>query len=383
MSEVAVRILIVDDSALYRQLVGNVLRDIPGTEVVGMAKNGEEAWMLVQERHPDLLTLDVRMPDVDGIEVLRRLRKNRSRTAAIMLSSLTANGAQTTTDALLEGAFDFIHKPSGPDAGRNRQTLRDELSEKIAAFRASRLESGRRHPAPARGPDAERRLADTDDVDLIPGTMRESGYEALLIGTSTGGPVALGQLLPALPGDFPVPILIVQHMPSGYTHSLAERLNQRSELEIVEACEGMPIEAGFAYIAPGGRHLKVQRRGNKVRGHLRDDPPENRCRPSIDYLFRSAAEVYDGKVVALVMTGMGRDGTEGCRNVKERGGFVIAQHPDGCTVYGIPKAVTDAQLADRIVPLNRLAAAVTRAVRATRALNRQSDVNNPDGSPTT
>jgi two-component system, chemotaxis family, protein-glutamate methylesterase/glutaminase len=366
MSDDLLRILIVDDSALYRQLIGNVLRDLPGITVVGTAKNGAEAWTMVQERQPDLLTLDVRMPDVDGIEVLRRLRQNRSPAAAIMLSSLTANGAQTTTDALLEGAFDFIHKPSGPDAGQNRSTLRDELAEKIAAYRASRPAGRSRRPPPAHEAPAERRLDHSNRGERESGPSRQTNVAALLIGTSTGGPAALGQLLPTLPGDFPVPILIVQHMPAGYTHSLAERLNQRSELEVVEACDGMPVEAGFAYIAPGGRQLKVQRVGGRVLVQIRDDPPENRCRPSIDYLFRAAAEVYAGKVVALVMTGMGRDGTEGCRSVKERGGLVIAQHPDGCTVYGIPKAVIDAELADQILPLNQLPAAVIRAVRAPR-----------------
>ena len=174
MSEDSVRILVVDDSALYRQLVCNVLRDIPDTAVVGTARNGAEALSLVQELDPDLLTLDVRMPDVDGIEVLRRLRQNRSRAAAIMLSSLTANGAQTTTDALLEGAFDFIHKPSGPDAGLNRRTLRNELAERIAAFRASRVGSGRRRPAP-RPPNAARPIGTTSS--LIPARRDKPGMK--------------------------------------------------------------------------------------------------------------------------------------------------------------------------------------------------------------
>jgi two-component system chemotaxis response regulator CheB len=343
-----VRILVVDDSALYRQLVRNVLRDVPGVVVVGAAKNGNEALALVGELDPDLLTLDVRMPDADGIDVLRGLRKSGSRAKAIMLSSLTANGAQTTTDALFEGAFDFIHKPAGPDAGVNRQTLHAELSEKIDAFRTSILAPDRPRQASA---DSDRPAA----ADL---PARD--FRALLIGTSTGGPVALAQVLPALPGDFPLPILVVQHMPPPYTHSLAERLNQRSQIEVVEAVEGMAVEAGFAYIAPGGRHLKLARSGSKVVARVTDDPPENRCRPAIDYLFRSAAEIFDGKVIAVVMTGMGRDGTEGCREIKRRGGFVIAQHADGCTVYGIPKAVVDEGLADQTAPLERLAATINR-----------------------
>jgi two-component system chemotaxis response regulator CheB len=324
---------------------------------------------MIQQRQPDLLTLDVRMPDVDGIEVLRRLRQHRLATGAIMLSSLTADGAQTTTEALLAGAFDFIHKPSGPNAALNRNTLRDELAEKITAFRTSRQGADRRRlgrnvlATVNDGPNEIR----SEARELKP-TQKDS-CAAIVIGTSTGGPAALGQLLPALPGDFPVPILIVQHMPPGYTHSLAERLNQRAELEIVEACAGMSVEAGLAYIAPGGRQMKVQRLGSKVQIQLTDDPAENCCRPSIDYLFRSAADVYAERSLALVMTGMGRDGTAGCGLIKERGGAVIAQHPEGCTVFGIPKAVIDAGLADQIVPLEALAATLTRAARSGRVLN--------------
>lgn len=175
--------------------------------------------------------------------------------------------------------------------------------------------------------------------------------------------MALGEFLPKLPGDFPLPVLIVQHMPPGYTHSLAERLNQRAEIEIVEASEGMPVEAGFAYIAPGGKQIKLHRIGSQVTVRINDDPPENCCRPSIDYLFRSATEIYDGHVIALIMTGMGRDGMEACRELKQRGGYVIAQHPDGCTVYGMPKAVIEANLADQVVPLDRLAMTLLRQIR--------------------
>ncbi|MGQ0635664.1 MAG: protein-glutamate methylesterase/protein-glutamine glutaminase [Planctomycetaceae bacterium] len=346
-----IRILVVDDSALYRQLIRNVLRDIPGVEVVGAAANGTEALEQLDRLSPDLFTLDVRMPGVDGIEVLRELKRRRCPTKAIMVSSLTASGAQVTTDALLEGAFDFILKPGGPDAEANRIALHAALVEKLEAFRArgGGLVSWRRpaaaiKPAPATGPD-----------NLTRDVSAGAGCEAVVIGTSTGGPSALRQVLPNLPGDFPVPILVVQHMPPQYTHSLAQRLNEASEIEVVEACEGMTVEPGWAYIAPGGKHMKVVPRGARRVIQITDDPPERSCRPSADYLFRSAAEVFDGKVLAVVMTGMGRDGSEGCRELKRRGAFVIAQHPEGCDVYGMPKAVVEEQLADRQVPLEGIA----------------------------
>ena len=347
----ALRILVVDDSALYRQLVKNVLRDCAGVEVVGVAKSGEEALQLVGELAPDLLTLDVRMPGMDGIEVLRELRRRRSPAKALMLSSLTAAGAKVTTDALLEGAFDFILKPSSADAAANRRTLHDALAEKIEALRCSG------------GARTSRAKASRGDAELIQPSDR---FEAVLIGTSTGGPIALREVLPAFPEDFPLPVLVVQHMPAQYTHSLAERLNETSPLEVVEACDGMTLEAGWAYIAPGGRHMKVLRRAGKPILQITDEPQENGCRPAVDVLFRSAALVFGGKVIAVIMTGMGRDGVEGCRLLKQQGAFVIAEHADTCVVYGMPKAVIDERLADSVVPLDRIATNVVRRVKRRR-----------------
>ena len=353
MADALLRILVVDDSALYRQLVKNVLRDCPNVEVAGVAKSGEEALELVNALKPDLLTLDVRMPGMDGIEVLRELRRRRSPTKALMLSSLTASGAKVTTDALLEGAFDFILKPSSHDAAVNRRVLFETLAEKIEAFRLSGVAARTRGPLAWRGGDSE----------VIQPSER---FEAVLIGTSTGGPIALREVLPAFPEDFPLPVLVVQHMPAQYTHSLAVRLNEASPLEVVEGCDGMTLEAGWAYIAPGGRHMKVSVHAGKPILQVSDDPPENGCRPSVDVLFRSAAAVFGGKVIAVIMTGMGRDGVEGCRLLKQHGAFVIAEHPDTCVVYGMPKAVVEEHLADCTVPLDRIASnVIQRAKRRT------------------
>lgn len=358
------RILVVDDSALYRQLVKNVLRDVPGVEVVGAAKGGQEALDLVAELDPELLTLDVRMPDMDGIAVLRELKKRRARARAIMLSSLTADGAQVTTDALLEGAFDFIQKPGGTDAMANRTALLESLIEKTNAFRSGRRGRGFQVPPVRVAGNRSSGVPVQEESDRgVSATFR---CEAIGIATSTGGPAALREVLPALAGDLPVPVFIVQHMPAPYTHSLAARLNELSQLEIVEGVDGMAVEAGFVYIAPGGRQMKVEKLSGHLRIRITDDPPEQSCRPSADYLFRSLADVYQGQVLAVVMTGMGRDGTAGCREIRERGGYVIAQHAEGCSVYGMPKAVVDERLAHDVVPLDRLADRVVGRLRRSR-----------------
>ena len=198
------------------------------------------------------------------------------------------------------------------------------------------------------------------ETEAIQPTQR---FEAVLIGTSTGGPIALREVLPAFPENFPLPVLVVQHMPPQYTRSLADRLNELSPLEVVEGCDGMTLEPGWAYIAPGGRHMKVIRRAGKPILQITDDPVENGCRPSVDVLFRSAAAVFGGKVISVIMTGMGRDGVEGCRLLKQQGAFVIAEHPDTCIVYGMPKAVIDERLADCVVALDRIAANVIRRVK--------------------
>ncbi len=350
-----VRILVVDDSALYRQLVRNVLRDVPGVEVVGMAASGDEALAQLDQLAPDLLTLDVNMPGRNGIEVLKEMRRRQSPARAVMLSGFTAEGAQVTTDALLEGAFDFILKPSGQNALANRNALLEGLTEKVQAFRASRQDEStatRSDTAPA--------LREPLQQDA------SSPYAAVLIATSTGGPIALREILPLIPGDFPAPILIVQHMPAQYTHSLAQRLNEASQIEVVEATDGMTLEPGWAFLAPGGRQMRIRRQSGSAAIEITDDPRENSCRPSADYLFRSVAAELDDPVLAVVLTGMGRDGVEGCRLLKERSACIVAQHPAGCSVYGMPKAVTEEGLADRVLSLEQIASFLIRTFTSLR-----------------
>ena len=341
------KLLIVDDSALYRQAINNALRDEAGVSVVGLAKDGVEALQKIEELDPDLLTLDVQMPGMDGIGVLREMNKRGLRPKAIMVSSLTSQGAQVTTDALLEGAFDFILKPSGGDAAGNHRQLRDSLTEKINAFRQANGRVARR----------TRRAA-------APDTTPPEGIacRAVLVGTSTGGPAALKAVLPRLSADLAVPVLVVQHMPPQYTKSLAKRLDELCPLQVSEASSGAEVRPGCVLIAPGGRHMKLTRRDGRVFVRISDDPQEHGCRPSVDYLFRSAVEAFDGNALGVIMTGMGRDGVAGCTELKRRGGYVIAQHEDGCLVYGMPKAVIEAGAADRVLTLENLATAIGRFV---------------------
>lgn len=353
------RLIVVDDTAIYRSMLRNVLRDVPGVEVVGAAKSGAEAMGMIQDLDPDLITLDVQMPGMTGIEVLRELKNRRARTKAIMVSSQTGTGTQATMDALLEGAFDFILKPSSPDAEANRKQLFESLAEKTVAFRESSSSRLR-----ARRPGSWPKIADSGaPVSTAAAETSLPRYEVIVIGTSTGGPVALREIIPMLPADLPVPVLVAQHMPPKYTLSLAERLDAEARLRVVEAADGMLAEPGTVYVAPGGQHMKIVARSGTPLIRITDDPPEHGCRPGVDYLFRSAVDVFDGKVVAVVLTGMGRDGTEGCRLVKQRGGYVVTQHAQGCTVYGMPKSVFEEGLTDKVLPLELIAGGISKCFR--------------------
>ncbi|MHC5026198.1 MAG: protein-glutamate methylesterase/protein-glutamine glutaminase [Planctomycetota bacterium] len=354
------RLLIVDDSALYRQTITNVLRNTPNVTIVGIARNGREAIDKIAELDPDLLTLDVQMPDVDGITVLREINERGLRPRAVMVSSLTSEGAQITTDALLEGAFDFILKPTGSDPQANLQRLQTELEQKISAFREGhRWRAARARP---QRPDPP-----TIEVESSVALAERRACRAVIIGTSTGGPAALKYILPRLPNDLPVPVIVVQHMPPRYTSSLASRLNESCPMPVAEAADGATLAPGTVTIARGGQQMKLFTKNGATRVRVTDDPPEHGCRPSVDYLLRSAIDVFDGQALAVILTGMGRDGCEACGQLKQRGGTVFAQHQDGCTVYGMPKAVVEAKLADRVVSLENMSRMIVRHVRRPRA----------------
>ena len=342
------RIVVVDDSALFRTLLRNVLTEIPQCEVVASVGDGALALEKIVDLQPDLVTLDVEMPDMNGIDVLRELKRLKVKTKVVMISRFTTAGAQVTTDALIEGAFDFIVKPSGKSPAENKSALQTALTEKISALREAM-------------PD----VAEESVPRASPSNpAARANYQAVIIGCSTGGPDALARLIPDFPADFPVPVFVVQHMPEGFTSSLAFRLNEASALEVLEASDGMRVRAGQVVIARGGRHLQLLRRtADRVSLQLTEDPHEHRCRPAVDYTLRAAMGVFQGQLLVVILTGMGRDGTEGCKLVRSRGGYVLAQHAEGCTVYGMPKSVVTAGQADEVVKLSHMASAVDRIVR--------------------
>lgn len=348
----SVRVLVVDDSALFRTLMRNALTEIPGCEVVGSVPDGETALARIEELQPDLMTLDVEMPGMGGIGVLKELRKRRLKTHVVMVSRLTTSGAQVTTDALMQGAFDFILKPHGKDPAANKEALSSALREKISSLREALAPS----PSPAATESTTRR-------ERAAPAKPSRACRAVVIGSSTGGPDALAQLLPYLSVELPVPVVVVQHMPERFTGTLANRLNEASDLEIMEAADKMPVTQGKIVIAHGGKHLRLVRRpSGVVQAQLTDDPSEHSCRPAVDYTLRSAVEAFEGPILAVILTGMGRDGTEGCRLVRERGGHVIAQHVEGCTVYGMPKSVIAAGQADQVLRLADIRSAIEAAV---------------------
>jgi two-component system, chemotaxis family, protein-glutamate methylesterase/glutaminase len=363
------RVLVADDTIIFRKIISDALAEIPGVEMVGTASNGKIALARLRALKPDILTLDIEMPELDGLEVLEAIRREGIDVGAIMLSSYTQRGGQMTMKALELGAFDFIPKPEGRGLEENKELIRASLAPMLAAYaRRKELRStlrGRR-PVQAAAPLVQpppTRVQSSAAVPLAP--VRILGSEVIAIGISTGGPNALARIIPQLPADLAVPVLIVQHMPPMFTQSLADNLDQKSPLKIKEAESGETIRPGFVYIAPGGKQMKILpgMEPNSRIVKITDDPPENNCRPSADYLFRSIAHHYREKATGVIMTGMGNDGALGLRLMKRAGAVIIGQDEASCVVYGMPKAAMDAGVVDIQVPLDQIVGEVLRTVK--------------------
>lgn len=350
------RILLVDDSAVIRRAITSMLSSDPEIIVVGNAGNGTQALERIPGLKPDLIILDIEMPGMDGLETLVEIRKLYRKLPVIMFSTLTERGAAATLDALARGASDYMTKPSGGLADLTPERVREDLIRKIKSLCVVRPPS---QPAPP------------PRLPLAPALVG-TRIDVVAIGTSTGGPNALMALLPQLPPNLPVPIVIVQHMPALFTRLLAERLNVRGPLKVQEGREGERLLAGEVWIAPGDRHMTVVRKGAEVLIGVNQDPPENSCRPAVDVLFRSVAQIYKANVLAIVLTGMGADGTRGASVIRAAGGQVIAQDEASSVVWGMPGSVVAAQLADHIYPLDGIAAETVRRVSMRRAMAKAS-----------
>lgn len=343
-----IRVLVVDDSLVIRRLLSETLSEDHDIEIAGVAANGKIALAKVPQVSPDIITLDMEMPEMDGTATLVELRKLYPRIPVVMFSTLTQRGAEATFDALALGASDYVTKPANVGSVSEAiQNVRNELLPKLKAL-CPQYAAGIRSVPPVRR--ASPKLTPPQRRGLNSG-----GVEILAVGVSTGGPNALLHVLQQLPAAFPVPIVIVQHMPPLFTKHLAHRLNQASQVSVCEALVGDTLRPGVAWIAPGGHHMAVRREGAAVKIELNKDPCENSCRPAVDVLFRSVSEIYGPNVLATVMTGMGRDGFLGCRTIRDFGGRIIAQDEATSVVWGMPGAVAGAGLADRVLPLDAIA----------------------------
>lgn len=374
----SIRVLVVDDSSFFRRRLTEILAADPELTVIGTANNGLEAVQKAQELKPDVITMDVEMPVMNGIEAVRQILKTQ-RLPILMFSSLTHDGAKATLDALDAGAVDFLPKKF-EDIARDKSEAIDLLRQRVKAVAKRRLfvktvVSSGTNSAPvslppsspksvsnpiARTPAARAELLKSavEQPDAPEKNFRPSGkhYKLVAIGTSTGGPVALQNIITALPANFPLPIILIQHMPAAFTGAFAQRLNSLSKIEVKEAADGDVLKPGCAYLAPGGKQMLLDGNENSARLRIReDDSPRITFKPSVDISFGSAAKVFQDKVLAVVLTGMGSDGRDGSRLLKQMGSRIWAQDEASSVVYGMPQAVTAAGLTDLEVSLSDVA----------------------------
>jgi two-component system, chemotaxis family, protein-glutamate methylesterase/glutaminase len=345
-----IRVLTVDDSVVIRRMLSDILSQDPEIEVAGYATNGRLALAKIPQVNPDILTLDIEMPELDGLETLTELRKTYPKLPVIMFSTLTERGAESTLEALSRGATDYVAKPANVGSvSAGMQSVKDQLIPKIKAL------CPRFQPTPLASTRPASPLGRARSIDYKPHRS-----DVVVIGSSTGGPQALTTVLRSLPADFPVPVAIVQHMPPIFTRNLANRLNQECSLEVCEAAGGEILERGKVFIAPGDYHMELRREGTNVKTYLHQAPPENSCRPAVDVLFRSAAQVYGLGTLGVVLTGMGQDGLRGAEHIWQLGGTMVAQDEATCVVWGMPRAIVEARLAHSILPLPAIAEELNR-----------------------
>ncbi|MDP4088236.1 MAG: chemotaxis response regulator protein-glutamate methylesterase [Bacillota bacterium] len=348
-----IKVLVVDDSALMRKIISDMINSEADMEVLETARNGEDLLRKIERIKPNVITLDVEMPVMGGIEALRELKKKNINIPVIVLSSVSQSAANSTMECLEAGAFDFIAKPSG-QISLDIDKVRDNLVERIRlaydksiSLKEKVKENAQIHKIEPRMSEPPRRRTARNRI------------EAVAIGASTGGPRALYTVITAMPKNLGVPIFIVQHMPAGFTKAFADRLNANSDIRVVEAVHGQDIEKDTVYIAPGGFHMEISR---DYRIMLNQDPSIWGVRPAVDKLFFSAAGVYKSSLLSVVLTGMGKDGAAGTAEVKRNGGTTLSEHEGTCTIYGMPKAAFETGMVDEVLPLNEVPIEIIRIV---------------------
>ncbi len=355
-----ISVLVVDDSAFMRKVISDIINSDPLMRVVGTAKNGKEALLKINLHRPDVVTMDIEMPEMDGLTALEIIMANNP-LPVVMLSNLTQVGAKATIQALQLGAVDFIPKPSGA-ISLDIETISDDIRRKIKIAASA-------HVFPSIKPTEAESIKEQTRLMPAKETGQENCLEKLvIIGASTGGPKALNQIVSALPGDLDAALLIVQHMPAGFTKSLAERLNSNSNIRVKEAEDGESILPGNAYIAPGDYHMRVYRQklplGDRMVIKLGQDEPRAGHRPSIDEMFISVAEQFPGSFIGVILTGMGNDGTAALQLIQARGAHIIVEHQSTCVVYGMPKSAVESGHVHEILPLPEISAAILRKLQS-------------------
>ena len=346
--------IVVDDSALMRKIISDMINGQAEMEVIDVARNGEELFAKISRCMPDVITLDIEMPKMDGMTTLKQLKKTNINVPVIMISSISKTGTELTIECLELGAFDFIAKPSGA-ISLDINKVEAELASKIKL--AFVQNTGRTNLTYEKNFKINREIPQKGATRV--GSAVHRNIEVVVIGASTGGPKALYKVITALPDNLGVPVLVVQHMPMGFTKAFADRLNLNSKLTVKEAQDGDLIEKNVVYIAPGGYHMEV---GKDKKIHLNTEPTIGGVRPAVDKLFISATAVYGSRMLSVVLTGMGRDGAQGTAAIKDNGGFTMAEHESTCIIYGMPKAAFETGKVDEIVPLENVTREINKAV---------------------
>jgi two-component system chemotaxis response regulator CheB len=355
---------IVDDTITYRKILTDAISTFPDINIIGTAPSGEIALKKIAIDKPDIIFLDVHMPGLNGIETLRQIKTGNPEIAVVMVSGISSRSTSDTIEALQIGAIDFIRKPDNSDVRKNTEQLHNDIKSVLRFFdlkmRARTIQNNSPNNLIHSQKEEQSTIPSAHLPTAHPLNVSQSkipqSFSICAIGVSTGGPEALSKLIPKIPEDFPIPVVLVQHMPPLFTKSLAESLSRRSKVKVVEACENTPISKGTVYLAPGGKHMVLRNVNGIIVTGINEEPPENSCRPSIDVLFRSvAAHFGDNGVLAVILTGMGNDGLNGVRTLKRKKCLCLTQSESSCVVYGMPRAIDEAGLSDKSLSLEMIA----------------------------